>query len=189
MAAFIARLNVCVGSVGLSNDGKRELRAKNVIGLALSAVVLWVSRTSRRTCNRNFFFERSGLLVPIRSGPKADIDAISQGPSTVPRACRSKTHYFIVTLASARAGECSAGHMGLALPQLRQPWPRLEQAWRSFAGGVRFPPVSFVCSFSSPLRAINNRRSEVQLHVCSTCAWYQANVASLWFCIACIGVG
>src|SRR6516225_3733576 len=44
--------------------------------------------------------------------------------------------------------------MGLTLPQLRRPCPRLEQAWRSFAGRVRFPPVSFVCSFSSPLHGL-----------------------------------
>ena len=36
--------------------------------------------------------------------------------------------------------------MGLPLLQPRRPSPRLEQARRSFAGGVRFPPVSFVCS-------------------------------------------
>lgn len=47
--------------------------------------------------------------------------------------------------------EFSTGDMGLALPQLRQPWPKLKQAWRSFAGGV-IPPVSSVCSISSPLR-------------------------------------
>ena len=42
--------------------------------------------------------------------------------------------------------ECSAEAMGLPLLQPRRPSPRLEQARRSFAGGVRFPPVSFVCS-------------------------------------------
>src|SRR5215469_7141832 len=44
--------------------------------------------------------------------------------------------------------------MGLTVPQLRRPCPRLEQAWRSFAGRVRFPPVSFVCSLSCPLHGL-----------------------------------
>src|SRR5215467_14845365 len=44
--------------------------------------------------------------------------------------------------------------MGLTVPQLRRPCPRLEQTWRSFAGRGRFPPVSFVCSFSSPLHGL-----------------------------------
>src|SRR5262249_56761105 len=48
--------------------------------------------------------------------------------------------------------------------KLRQPCPRVEQPWRSFAGRVRFPPVSFVCSFfffSSrfDFGAIENRQS------------------------------
>src|SRR5262245_61626977 len=42
--------------------------------------------------------------------------------------------------------------MGLTPRQPRRPCPRLDQAWRSFAGRVRFPPVSSVCSFSSPFR-------------------------------------
>src|SRR6516164_4781447 len=45
--------------------------------------------------------------------------------------------------------------MGLTVPQLRRPCPILEQAWRRFAGRVRFPSASFVCSFSSPLRVFD----------------------------------
>ena len=57
---------------------------------------------------------------------------------------------------------CSTTTRGVA--KLRQPCPRLEQTWRSFAGRVRFPPVSFVCSFfffSSrfDFGAIENRQS------------------------------
>jgi len=44
--------------------------------------------------------------------------------------------------------------MGLTLSQPRWPSPRVEQISRSFAGGLRFPLVSFVCSFSSPLRVL-----------------------------------
>jgi len=46
--------------------------------------------------------------------PKRTLTPSHRGPWTVPRACRSKTHYFIVTLASARAAGMFGGGNGPA---------------------------------------------------------------------------
>jgi hypothetical protein len=63
-------------------------------------------------------------------------------PATPERNLPARYDYFIVTLAGAiAAGMFGGGGHGPDSTQLRLPCPRLEQAWRSFAGRVRFPPV------------------------------------------------
>ena len=54
--------------------------------------------------------------------------------------------------------------MGLPLLQPRRPSARLKQTGRSFAGGLRFPLVSFVCSFSSPLRVTPSHCATISCH-------------------------
>src|SRR6516164_6430272 len=56
--------------------------------------------------------------------------------------------------------------MGLPLLQLRWSCPRLEQACRGFPGRVRFPPASFVYSFSSPTKnALNSLGADRALQI------------------------
>jgi len=66
----------------------------------------------------------------------------------------NETHYFIVTLASAIAAGMFGGGNGPASTSTKAAFPEIGASQRSFAGGVQFPPVSFVCSFSSPLRGL-----------------------------------
>src|SRR4029450_9366459 len=110
MSAIGPKRTSLVGPHMSALGGKADM---TVCGNPLSRSLLGVKRTSLFATHVSAF------------DPKRTLTPSHRGLWTVPRACRSNTHYFIVTLASAREAGMFGGGNGPASTSTKAAFPEI----------------------------------------------------------------